>query len=167
MREPADLACASSCPAEPWRKKNPLLTSPPPPRPPSLPHPLCRQRDEENGIRDSEGSPSLQPPSVTSSRGCRGAQTRTNNDTRGRKIARISPNSPPNARSMGDLKGQIRCFLTLSARSLPVFAEPNASPSGTSVYPLLYHLPPFSPSLSPSFSLLPSDDSTSYSGTPE
>lgn len=156
-----------SCRAVEKKKSSADLLPPPSPQSPSLPHPLCRQRDEENRIRDSEGSPSLQPPSVTSSRGCRCAQTRTNNDTRGRKIARISPNSPPNARYIGDLKGQIRCFLTLSARSLPVFAEPNASPSGTSVYPLLYHLPPFSPSLSPSFSLLPSDDSTSYSGTPE
>lgn len=82
----------------------------------------------------------------------------------GTKITRISPNSPPNAPYIGNLKGQIRCFLPLSARSLPVFAVPNASLSVTSVYPLLYHLPPFTSSLSLS-SLLPSDGSTFYSRT--
>lgn len=82
----------------------------------------------------------------------------------GTKITRISPNSPPNAPYIGNLKGQIRCALPLSARSLPVFAVPNASPSVTSVYPLLYRLPPFASSLS-LFSLLPSDGSTFYSRT--
>lgn len=74
------------------------------------------------------------------------------------------PNSPPNAPYIGNLKGQIRRFLPLSARSLPVFAVPNASPSVTSVGPLLYHLPLLAYSLSLS-SLLPSDGSTFYSGT--
>lgn len=48
-------------------------------------------------------------------------------------------------RCICDLKGQIRCFLTLSAGSLPVFADPNASPSATSVCPLLYPPPPLPP----------------------
>lgn len=59
-------------------------------------------------------------------------------------------------RCIGDLKGQIRWFLTLSARSLPVFAEPNASPSATSVCPLLYPPPLPSPPLPTSLLLPPS-----------
>lgn len=50
-------------------------------------------------------------------------------------------------RCIGDLKGQIRWFLTLSARSLPVLTEPNASPSATSGSPLL-RSPPLLSSLS-------------------
>lgn len=70
---------------------------------------------------------------------------------RGKKITRISPNSPPNAPYTGDLKGQIRWFLTLSALcSLPVFAEPNASPSAASVCPLLQQTPLLLLSSSPS-----------------
>lgn len=71
------------------------------------------------------------------------------------KNRRISPNSPRKALYC-DLKGQIRCFLTLSARSLPVFAEPNASPSNTSVCPLLYTPLLPSSSLPPSLILPPS-----------
>lgn len=59
---------------------------------------------------------------------------------------------------IGDLKGQIRWFLTLSARSLPVFTEPNASPSVTSACPLLY--PPPALFLPLSFSLPRSDGVT-------
>lgn len=74
-------------------------------------------------------------------------------------------------RCIGDLKGQIRWFLTLSARSLPVFAEPNASPSVTSVCPLLCPPPlPSLPSLPPSLLLPPSirsSDSTFNPGAPK
>lgn len=80
------------------------------------------------------------------SRGCRGAQTRYNYYTQGEKIPEYLQ-THLRMRCIGDLKGQIRWFLTLSARSLPVFTEPNASPSVASVCPLLYTPPP---SLSPS-----------------
>lgn len=72
-----------------FKKKNLKNLSLTPPSP-SLPHPHCRQRDEENRIRDSEEDPSLQPPSVTSSRGCRCAQTRYNYDTQGRKLPKLT-----------------------------------------------------------------------------
>lgn len=61
-------------------------------------------------------------------------------------------------RCIGDLKGQIRWFLTLSARSLPVFTKPNASPSVTTVCPLLYTPPP--PFFPLFLSLPPSDPVT-------
>ncbi|KAF3845275.1 hypothetical protein F7725_008438 [Dissostichus mawsoni] len=57
-------------------------------------------------------------------------------------LMKPSPLQPPS--------GQIRCFLTLSAGSLPVFADPNASPSATSVCPLLYPPPPLPPLPPPS-----------------
>lgn len=82
--------------------------------------------------------------------GAAAAHTGATNIMHGEKNSQISPNSPPNVLYC-DLKGQIRWFLTLSARSLPVFTEPNASPSVTSACPLLY--PPAPSSLSPSHSL--------------
>lgn len=98
----------------------------------------------------------LQPPSVTKTRGCRGARARYNYYTQRKKPEYLQTHL--RMRCIGDLKGQIRWFLTLSARSLPVFTEPNASPSVASVCPLLYP-PPFlplsfavSPYLTPSLS---------------
>lgn len=123
---------------------------------PSPPHPLCRQRAGENRIRDTDEAPLSCSRPRWREAGVAKAHRRVTIIIHREKNTRISPNSPPNALYIGDLKGQIRWFLTLSARSLPVFTEPNASPSVTSVCPLLYTPSlPFPSSLSPSPSLHP------------
>lgn len=100
---------------------------------------------------------SLQPPSVARMRGCSSTQRRYKYYARGEKIAKYLQTHLRMC-CIGDLKGQIRWFLTLSARSLPVFTEPNASPSVTSACPLLY--PPPALFLPLSFSLPRSDGVT-------
>lgn len=125
---------------------------------PSPPHPLCRQRAGENRIRDTDEAPLSCSRPRWREAGVAKAHRRVTIIIHREKNTRISPNSPPNALYIGDLKGQIRWFLTLSARSLPVFTEPNASPSVTSVCPLLYT--PSLPFLPLSFSLPPSDPVT-------
>lgn len=113
---------------------------------PGPPHPLCRQRAEEIRIRDTGEAPLRCSRLRERQAGVAEAHRHGTIIIHGETHLRM--------RCIGDLKGQIRWFLTLAARSLPVFTKPNASPSAPSVCPLL-NPPPFFP-----LSLLPSDPVT-------
>lgn len=85
---------------------------------------------------------------------------------RGEKNTRISPNSPPNALYWRFKGPDPQVSHTLSARSLPVFAEPNASPSAPTVCPLLcspFLLLLLLPSSFPPSLLLPHSKQSGYS----
>ena len=122
---------------------------------PSPPHPLCRQRAGENRIRDTDEAPLRCSRPRWREAGVAEAHRRVTIIIHREKKIPEYLQTHLRMRCIGDLKGQIRWFLTLSARSLPVFTEPNASPSVASVCPLLYTPPPSFPPF-PSLRFLPS-----------